>query len=167
VLKSPGHLWCLGALLGEYPEAVLVQTHRDPLRIIASIASLLATLRRMASDQTTVASAAAEFGSWLVEGLDRSVAARRNGTVPAAQVVDVHFSAFMADPFSTIAAIYRRLGLELGAEAEARMRAFLAAHPQDRHGRHRYSFADTGLDPDEWSERTRTYREYFGVDPEP
>ena len=42
VLKSPGHLWCLGALLAEYPNAVLVQTHRDPLRIIASIASLLA-----------------------------------------------------------------------------------------------------------------------------
>ena len=35
VLKSPGHLWCLGALLDEYPNALLVQTHRDPLRIIA------------------------------------------------------------------------------------------------------------------------------------
>src|SRR5262245_19104394 len=33
VLKSPGHIWCLDALLAEYPDALLVQTHRDPLRI--------------------------------------------------------------------------------------------------------------------------------------
>ena len=42
VLKSPGHIWCLDALLAEYPNALLVQTHRDPLRIIASLASLVA-----------------------------------------------------------------------------------------------------------------------------
>ena len=37
-------------------------------------------------------------------------------------------------------------GLELTAEAEARMRGFLAANPQDQHGGHRYTFAATGLD---------------------
>ncbi|WP_131831719.1 sulfotransferase family protein, partial [Pseudofrankia asymbiotica] len=30
VLKSPGHIWSLGELLAEYPEALLIQTHRDP-----------------------------------------------------------------------------------------------------------------------------------------
>ena len=45
VLKSPGHIWCLDALLAEYPDALLVQTHRDPLRIIASLGSLVSTLR--------------------------------------------------------------------------------------------------------------------------
>jgi hypothetical protein len=59
--------------------------------------------------------------------------------------------------------IYERLGLELGAAAETRMRAFLAAHPQDEHGRHRYRFEDTGLDAAEWRERSRRYQEYFDV----
>jgi len=56
VLKSPGHLWCLGALLAGYPNALLVQTHRDPLKVVASTASLLATLRKLASDETSARS---------------------------------------------------------------------------------------------------------------
>jgi len=167
VLKSPGHLWCLGDLLAEYPRALLVQTHRDPLKIIASLGSLSATLRRLASDETSIAEAASEFADYLVDGLDRSVAARENGTFSSDRIVDVQFSAFMADPLAAVRTIYDRLGLELTADAEARMRAFLAAHPQEEHGRHRYRFADTGLDPGEWRERTRRYQEYFDVPSEP
>jgi hypothetical protein len=121
VVKSPGHIWCLRALLDAYPNALLVQTHRDPLRIIASIGSLVATLRRLASDDTSIPVAAGEFADYILEGLDRSVAARENGIVPAERVVDVQFDAFMADPFATIGTIYDRLGLELTADAEARM----------------------------------------------
>jgi hypothetical protein len=167
VLKSPGHLWCLGALLAEYPDALLVQTHRDPLKVIASTASLLATLRKLASDATSIAAGGAEFAGYLLDGLDRSVAAREDGTVPADRVVDVHFDAFLADPFVTIRSIYERLGLELSAEAEGRMRAFLAANPQDKHGGHRYTFADTGLDAGALRARARRYQTYFDVRSEP
>jgi hypothetical protein len=47
-----------------------------------------------------------------------------------------------------------------------RMRAFLAANPQHKHGPHRYRFADTGLDEGEWRARARRYVEYFDVAPE-
>jgi hypothetical protein len=167
VLKSPGHIWCLGALLAEYPNALLVQTHRDPLRIIASLGSLVPTLRRLASDESSIPEAAAEFADYVLDGLDRSVAARRDGTVPAGRVVDVHFDAFMADPFATIRTIYERLGLSLGCEAERRMRAFLAEHPAGQHGAHRYRFADTGLDEGALRERARGYQQFFDVRSEP
>src|SRR6185369_10119154 len=100
VLKSPGHVWALDALLTEYPNALLVQTHRDPLRIMASLSSLVARLRSLASDDSTVPGAAADFAEDIMEGLDRSVTARENGTVPAGRVVDVQFRKFMADPFA-------------------------------------------------------------------
>jgi len=163
VLKSPGHLWSLGALLAEYPNALLVQTHRDPLRIIASIASLLATLRRLATDSTSSAEGGAEFAEYLLDGLDRSVSAREDGTVPSAQVIDVHFQEFLSDPLGCVRAIYARLGLELTSTAEARMRDFLRENPQDKHGVHRYSLAETGLDAGDLRERARRYQEYFAV----
>ena len=40
LLKSPAHLWQLDALLAEYPYALIVQTDRDPLNVISSIAAL-------------------------------------------------------------------------------------------------------------------------------
>jgi len=166
VLKSPGHLWCLGALLDEYPHALLVQTHRDPLRIIASLSSLMSVLRRLGSDDISIPDIAAEFAGYLVDGLDRSVAARSDGTVRADRVIDVQFRTFMADPFATIHEIYGRLGLALGADAERRMREFLAENTTEKHGGHHYTFADTELDLDEWRERTHHYQEYFGVQSE-
>jgi hypothetical protein len=163
VLKSPGHLWALDALLAEYPDALLVQTHRDPLRILASLSSLVAKLRSMASDASTIPRAAADFADDIVDGLDRSIDARENGTVASERVVDVQFRSFMADPFATIHEIYEKLGLELQPDAERRMREFFAANPSDKHGVHAYRFADTGLDEGEWRERARRYQEYFDV----
>ena len=93
--------------------------------------------------------------------------AREDGTVAGDRVVDVQFAAFMADPFATIRTVYERLGLALDPGAEARMRAFLAANPQDRFGGHRYTFADTQLDEATLRERTRRYQEYFDVRSEP
>jgi hypothetical protein len=167
VLKSPGHQWHLGALLAEYPDALLVQTHRDPLHIVASLGSLISTLRRLGSDVTSNPEAAAEFAEYVLDGLNRSVRARNDGTVPRSKVVDVHFGEFMSDPMATVRRIYAQLGLELGQAAERRMRAFLADNPRDKHGRHRYMFAETGLDAGALRERARPYQQYFDVPSEP
>jgi hypothetical protein len=166
VLKSPGHIWCLEALVAEYPNALLVQTHRDPLRIIASVSSLVARLRQLATDESTIVEAAPEWADYILLGLDRSVDARESGAVPKERVVDLQFRAFMADPFATIRSVYEKLGLELTRETEARMRAFLAANPADKHGVHQYRFADTGLDEGALRERASRYTRYFDVESE-
>ncbi len=163
VLKSPGHIWALPALMAEYPNALLVQTHRDPLRVLASLSSLVARLRSLASDSTSIPAAAADFADTIIDGLDRSVTAREDGTVPTDQVVDVQFREFMGDPFATIHTIYERLGLELQPEAEKRMRDFLGDNPQGKHGIHTYTFAETGLDEGKLREQARRYQDYFDV----
>jgi hypothetical protein len=140
-----------------------VQTHRDPLRIIASLGSLVSTLRSLASDDTSNPEAAGEFADYILDGLDRSVTARIDGTVEPDRVIDVRFDAFMADPLATVRAVYEQLDLELTTVAEARMRDFLSSHPQDRYGKHTYTFAETGLDEGALRERARRYQEYFDV----
>ena len=168
LLKSPCHLWSLGALFDEYPDALIIQTHRDPVRVISSISALVALLRAMSSDQSSVARAACEYAEDIILGLDRSIEARMDGTVPPGQVVDVQFAEFMSDPFATIGTIYDTLGMELTNDTEAAMRSFLAAHPGDGGGGgNRYTFADTGLDAGVLRERGRAYQEYFDVPSEP
>ena len=153
VLKSPGHQWCLGALLDEYPDALLVQTHRDPLQIIASIGSLVARLRSLASDEASIPDAAAEFAELVIDGLDRSVTAREDGTVPADRIVDVQFAEFMArsvrdDPRGVRAARSRAHRRCRSAHARVPCR-----EPARRFGAHEYTWAETGLDEGEWRER--------------
>ena len=168
LLKSPAHLWHLSALLAEYPDAVIIQTHRDPLKVIASVSALAAHLRQMASDTPSLAAAAAQYERDIFDGLDRGLAARRSGLLPSDQAVDVQFTDFVADPFAAIAALYDQLGLPLSAQAEANMRGFLAANPGDGGGGgSRYRWADTGLDAGALRERAREYQEHFGVASEP
>ena len=53
VLKAPTHLWNLDALFATYPDAVVVQTHRDPATVLASVASLTAVLRAVLRKRST------------------------------------------------------------------------------------------------------------------
>jgi hypothetical protein len=163
VIKSPAHMWSLKSMFQEYPDALIVQTHRDPLRVVCSLASLVDLLRRLASDDVEISSVAAEWVDDIVLGLDRAMEARTDGTVPAGKAVDVLFKDFLRDPMAVVRTIYERLDIELSGAAEKAMRTFLAANPQEKHGGHKYSFADTGLDVGLLRERTRGYAEFFDV----
>ena len=164
LLKSPAHLWHLGALMAEYPDAVVVQTHRDPFKVIASVSALVAHLRRMASDHGSVAGRRPVRRGHLPG--PRPVhggAARR--TLPPEQVVDVQFGAFMADPFATIGAVYDQLGRELTAETESGCGPSWPPIPATGAGGARYSFADTGLDAEALRERAAATRSTSGSPP--
>jgi hypothetical protein len=164
LLKSPAHLWTLDALLETYPDAVIVQTHRDPLKVIASVSALTNHLRRMASDQTSIADCAVQSCEEIVVGLQRGMTLR--DSIPPGQVIDVQFADFMRDPFATIRSLYGRLDRELTPDAEYRMREHLAAHPGDGGGG-RYSWADTGLDAEQLREQVGAYQQRYAVPSEP
>ena len=163
VLKSSSHLWSLPALLTEYPDARIVQTHRDPLQVLASFTSLVTTLRRLYSGRADAREIGEEQAAFLAEGLGRSLAFRDAGMLPADQVMDLHFADFVRDPIGHVGAIYRHFGRTLSQEAAALMRRFLAENPGDRHGAHRYRFADTGLDLATERRRFRAYQERFAI----
>ncbi len=163
LLKSPAHQWCLDAVFAEYPDATIVHTHRDPLKVLASTASLTAHLQRMARESTSVASLAAEWIDYLVEGNNRSVTAREDGAVPAGRAVDLHFGALMRDPWDSIAGVYQQIGMTLDSGAKDAMRLFYVDNPADKYGVHHYTFSATGLDVDDARRRNRRYEDYFKV----
>jgi hypothetical protein len=164
LLKSPAHLWTLDALVETYPDAVIVQTHRDPLKVISSVSALTNHLRRMASDETSIADCAVQSCEEIVVGLQRGMTLRES--LAPVQVIDMQFADFMRDPFSTIRSLYGRLDRELTPAAEQRMREHLAAHPGDGGGG-RYSWADTGLDAEQLREQVAAYQERYNVPTEP
>jgi hypothetical protein len=167
VLKSPGHLFALDALLRVYPDARIVQTHRDPLRVLVSTVHLVSVLRGLASDRVDPREIGADWSARLADGLARTLALRRAGALPEERVFDVRFADFVGSEIETIRRIYRHFGLELSAAAEARMRRYLAAHPKDAHGAHRYRLADAGLDAEAERRRYADYVGHFRVAEEP
>lgn len=166
LIKTPFHCWTLPQLMKEYPSALLVQTHRDPARVMASTTSLLATLRKLGTSDIDSARLAAEFSEIILGGLERSVEGRLDGTVPASQVMDVQFSDMMAEPIESARSVYARFGWDFTPEVEQAMRSFLNSHVREGYG-HPYTFADTDLDLSVVRERTSRYSKYFDVPEEP
>ena len=166
LLKTPAHLWQLDTLVAEYPDAILVQTHRDPLVVISSISALVAHLQKLASDSASVRRAAGLCSAEILLGLERGMQMIDNGVIAHDRIINVQFADFMRDPFATITTIYDRLGRELTPAAERRMREHLAANPGDGGGS-RYTWTDTGLDAAELREKVRPYQERFQVPSEP
>ena len=163
VLKSPGHLWALDALVAVYPDARIVQTHRDPLKVTASLTSLVTVLRSLASDTIDPIEIAEDWSARLARGLETTMRVRATQALAPSQVFDVHFGELMADPIAMVRRIYGHFGMTLSSEAAARMQRFLADNPSDKHGAHRYTLAAAGLDPDTERRRYAAYQSHFGI----
>jgi hypothetical protein len=166
-LKSPQHLWHIQHVHREYPDALFVQTHRDPVRVLVSISSLVAALRRLSSDEVSLAEIVEYYAMALAKGYDNTVAYRQSGKLPESQVVDLYFQDFIEDQVGTVRRAYRHFGFDLSDDAASAMQAFLNDNPADKHGKHLYRFADTGMDERELRELFRNYQSYFDIPSEP
>jgi len=144
VLKNPSHLFALDALLEVYPDALVIQTHRDPRTAISSSCSLSAQATEGWSHVFTDGVIGRDQLELWGRGLDSFTAARARHN--PAQFCDVSYADFIADPLSTVESIYTHFGLPTTEGARASMRAM---HDESTTGgrrpAHRYALADFGL----------------------
>jgi hypothetical protein len=143
-----------------------VQTHRDPLRTVPSTISLMATLRWMRSDHVDVERLATTMAKGVAAQLDWVRGMRGDGTLPADRFVDVRFADLMRDPVGAVRSIYDRVGHPFTDEYGEAIRDYLAAKPRAKHGAHRYSATDFGLDPDDLRARYAPYCNAYTIEPE-
>jgi hypothetical protein len=161
VLKAPGHLFALGDLLERYPDAKIVQTHRDPLRVMASMASHATVLRRAFSDSANPEQIAADWSERWARALDDFLAVRDRAS--PGQFLDVNYHDLERAPVDTVASIYDFLGWRFTDAARRTMDTFMRANPKNKHGVHRYSLSQYGLDRDTEAERFAAYCSRFNI----
>jgi len=162
LLKAPEHQVHLETLLAVYPDARIVQTHRDPVVCMASTTSLMGTLYHMRSDQPFDAQMFENIllGEATAARLEKVMAQRAGGVVPAQNIADSRYQDLMDDPLGCIEGIYRYFGMALSNAARERMRDYLRDKPRGKHGRHEYAVA-----PGRAVERElfRHYQDTYGV----
>ncbi len=162
VLKSPQHLEQFPTLAATFPDATFVVTHRDPVEVTQSMATMISYAARMGCahpDPVKISRYWLERAEDLLNGCvqDRDV-------LPSAQSIDVRFEDFMADEEGTVAAIYELAEQQFDDRVRAAMTQFRADHPRGRYGGVIYQPSDLGLDPDEVAARLGTYRDRFVAD---
>ena len=162
-LKSPQHMWHLEYIHRDYPDALFVQTHRDPVKTVISMSNLAATLQSLGSDKADLPRIAAYYAEALAVGYNNTVAYRKSGKLPKEQVVDLYFRDFMADQVGTVRRAYQHFDMDLSDQAAQSMQSFLDDNPADKFGKHLYQLADTGMDEDYLRGLFTNYESYFDI----
>jgi len=164
VLKSPQHLEQFAPLVGTFPDATVIVTHRDPVSITASFATM-ATYSARLSQARVDPEGLGGYWARRIEDMLRACVNDRE-LLADARSMDVLFHEFMADDLSTVESIYALAEQPMTSSARRAMDDFMASHPRGKHGRVLYDLADFGIDPGERRRALDFYVERFGVEPE-
>ncbi len=155
VLKSPQHLEQLPALSAVFPDATGVVTHRDPVDVVVSMATMIAYTARMYTGSVD----APALGRYWADRIEDLLTAcmRDRHVLDDGRSLDVRFDEFMADETGTVRAVYDCAGQPFDARAQEAAAAYLAGHERGRLGRIGFRAEDVGLDVDELRERFAPY----------
>ena len=162
ILKSPDHLFALDDIRKVYPDARLVLVHRDPVRVLASVAKLTEVLRRpFACSIDRIEIGREVSASWL-DGARRMRELSTSG-----DALHLNYRQIVSRPIDAVRAVYQHCGLVLTAEAESRMRSWLRTAANVRRPWRDYKLGEFGLDPHLLLERFAPYTDTFGIEIEP
>ena len=159
VLKAPFHLGVVEVLLEAFPEATVVQTHRDPFETIPSICSLQLFLWQLASDAPDPHACGALWGGNWQRALTHALE-MRDSRYPD-RFLDIWYRDVAKDPVTQVRRIHEATGRSFSAEAEASARKWAADNKRENRPPHEYTMEKFGFSEEQLAADFRAYRERF------
>ena len=166
ILKSPDHIFALEALCEVYPDARFVFVHRDPMKVLPSVARLTEILRQPFTrkiDRLQIGrqvSSRWELGSkLLIEAADWLKSSPE-------RLVHIRYKDLVRDPYAIVTDLYRHFGMTLSGQGEQGLKRSIAERPDGGYGRNSYRFEDYGLNPAAERKHHSAYMAHFRMQPE-
>jgi hypothetical protein len=138
-----------------------VLVHRDPVRVLASVAKLTEVLRRPFARSIDRLEIGREVSASWIDGARRMAALAHDDSV-----LHLNYHQIVAQPLDAVRAVYRHCGLLLSQQAEQRMRSWLRAAANVTRPWRDYRLPEFGLDAQLLRERFATYTATFAIETE-
>ncbi len=162
LLKMPFHLMELQVLLETYPDAVFIQTHREPTQFMASWNSLVERIRSFTTEPRCPHETGAEQLPLMSGMLNNAIRLRASRPALDVRWVDVRYADLVEDPMAVVRDVYARFGWCLELVASDEMQQWLTIQEEQRRQepRHEYKLEDYGLTQESVNEAFEPYREF-------
>jgi hypothetical protein len=161
LLKCPQHHFAFGTLLDTWPNGMVIWTHRDPAKFIASSCSFAKFGYQQNSwklDRQLLGQGTLDVVSY---GIARAMAAR--DARPHRPICDVQYHDLLRHPLAVVESIYRFFKIELPPSMPQAIQTYLTENPKGKHGKHHYSPTDYNLTPPQIRRRFATYISRFNI----
>ncbi|HRI70602.1 MAG TPA: sulfotransferase [Polyangium sp.] len=158
-LKCPHHLAWLPAFTEAVPEAIFVQTHRNPAEVVPSECKLILSLHGVSVHELDWRRSVESNHFKVRTYADRAV---EFADTPAGQRVHhVDYRRLVKEPVRVAREIHERMGLAVSAAHEATWKEFATENRQHKHGKNAYSMAQFGLNEASINREFAAYRDRF------
>ncbi len=162
VLKNPQHMMDLDVLIKVFPDAKLVFTHRDPLKTVGSVMSLMWLYSVQHTDRPCREQVRQVWLDFCEQAARRCMRVRE--AIPDSQQLDVYYEDVNSDWAGVMRRVYEFSGVEFTPQAEQAMSDWLVrSEAENRHGGHRYSLDDFGVSADEVNTRMAFFRKRYAI----
>lgn len=142
VLKTPHHLGFMDLLFDEFPDMHVIQTHRDPLQTIPSLASLIYAIQTLGSDTCDAKKVGRQWSARMSGALEKCMEVR---AAREDRFLDIGYRELVDDPIAQIRRIYEFCAWDLTEEAVSEMQQWSVDHSRAKRDAHHYTLEQYGL----------------------
>ena len=161
VLKTPHHMEYLDTILKVFPEAVIVQTHRDPQKTTGSFCSMVSHGRGVFSDAVDAKEVARHWVRKVNRLMELSIQVREESGED--RFIDVSYYDLLKDPMGELRKVYEFAGIEFNEDAIRAAEETRKKNVQHRYGKHVYHLEDFGLTREKIEQQYQFYRERYSI----
>ncbi|MFC1671316.1 sulfotransferase, partial [Spirochaetota bacterium] len=151
----------INPLFSVFPDAKIIQTHRDPVKVLPSFCSMIAHSWGIFSDKVDPMEIGKIWSAKQEQMVNRSMDYRTRAGDN--NFIDISYYDLISNPIREIKKTYEFLKRPLTSDALNRMTAWMDNNPQHKHGRHKYSLHDFGLTKNDVEDKFGKYRKRFKI----
>jgi hypothetical protein len=160
LFKSPVHLWSIDCISSTFPDASFVHIHRDPLNVIPSVCSFIASGRSVLSDEIDLKAIEEKAIDRWERAIQKALKVRQSDS--SLKVIDVHYKHLVENPVETVRTIYHQLNYDFTPELEIKLKTYASKSRKSGRGQqNQYILQQFGIEKEEIYERFRGYYQYI------
>ena len=141
VLKSPHHLGFIDKMISVFPDAKIIQTHRDPVKTVPSFCSMCANLFEPLTTNFDKVFIGKHWSNKLTRALNHCMNISEQHPD---NFLDLEFLNMIKDPIDEMKKIYEFIGEPFGEKTEVAMEAWREENKHEM-GAHKYSLEEYDL----------------------
>ncbi|MBT5835929.1 MAG: sulfotransferase [Hellea sp.] len=159
ILKTPGHLMSLGAVVKYFPGAKIIMTHRDPVSIVPSYCSMESTLYKMNTDIISDFEIGNYWLDRLSEWLNNFIEVRNS--IPDDRFIDINYLDLVEAPEKIGTQVLKSIHINDDILTKEMMENWIKANKRENRQKHNYKLSDYGLTRESISNKFKDYIEKY------
>ena len=157
VLKSPHHLGFIDKMISVFPDAKIIQTHRDPIKTVPSFCSMCANLFEPLTTNFDKVFIGKHWSNKLTRALNHCMNISEQHPH---NFLDLEFLNMIKDPIDEMKKIYEFIGEPFGEKTEVAMEAWREENKHEM-GAHKYSLEEYDLTESQINDNFAKYQQKY------